>query len=134
MVTGVQTCALPIWLLTSILVPRLRIIRDIHFLQLHVIMVWAGKTTTSSMSTSGISSVPLAMWVSYPISYHLFLSVDPYRITKSIWIWKWSHSYKSCCTIIKVYNSYMVHNIWLSHIIVYLAWYNVKLWHAQNSR
>jgi hypothetical protein len=64
------------------------------------------------------------------ISYNLFLSVDLYRITKSIWIWKWSHSYKSYCTIIKVYNSYMVHNIWLPHIVGYLVWYMIKLWHA----
>jgi hypothetical protein len=24
----------------------------------------------------------------YHISYHLFISIDPYRITTSIWIWK----------------------------------------------
>jgi hypothetical protein len=38
------------------------------------------------------------------------------------------------CTVIKVYNSYMVHNIWLSQSIVYLACYIIKLWHAQNNR
>jgi hypothetical protein len=48
------------------------------------------------------------------ISYDLFLSVDPYMITKSIWIWKWSYSYESRRTIIKVYNSYMVQII-ISH-------------------
>jgi hypothetical protein len=52
------------------------------------------------------------------ISYHLFFSVDPYRIAKPRSICKWSYSYKPCCTIIKLYNSYTVHNIWLSHIIV----------------
>ena len=29
--------------------------------------------------------------ISYIINFH---SVDPYRITKSIWIWKWSYFHK----------------------------------------
>jgi hypothetical protein len=45
-----------------------------------------------------------------------------------------SYSYKSCCTTIKYIIVTWCTVMWLSHIIVYLAWYMIKLWHAQNNR